>query len=85
MQDYTQKWTEYCQSLSKPIADITDLNVKTFNRLTKDNGYLEEVLKAQKPEEFLSAQLRLANSAGLEAVKYMQEAYNIMLEAASQK
>lgn len=82
--EYTQKWTEFCQSLNKPMAQITDLNLKTFNRLTKDSGYLDELLKARKPEDLMSAQMRLANAAGIEAVKYWQEAYNIITEATSQ-
>lgn len=82
--DYTEKWADFYQSINRPFAELTELNISTFNKLTKENPYIEDLVKAKKPEEFLSAQMKLANAASLETVRYMQQIYNIMLEATTQ-
>lgn len=82
--DLMQKWTEYYQGLSKPASEIVELNIKTLNKLTKNSEYFDDFIKAKKPEDIISAQIQLANTASHEALEYMQEFYGILLDAAKQ-
>ena len=82
-QEYAEKWQQFCEHLSKPIGELVDLNLRTINRWAKASNPFDEFVHAKKPEEFLSAQMRLASTAGLEAMRYGQEANAILLEAAS--
>ena len=75
--------TKLSQSVIKPISDLTELNAKTLNNLAK-NEALEDVLQAKKPEEFISAQVKLINATGVEAIKHTQEAFGILMTAATQ-
>ena len=81
--EYMENWTKLSQSLAKPIADLTELNVNTLNKLVK-NEALEDILQAKKPEDFLAAQVKLANAASMETIKHTQEACGILMNAATQ-
>ncbi|MDR3477254.1 MAG: phasin family protein [Gammaproteobacteria bacterium] len=81
--DYLENLTKLSQSLIKPMKDLTELNTKTLSRLAK-NELLEDALKAKKPEEFLSAQTKLVNVACMESLKHTQEAFEILMNAATE-
>lgn len=81
--EFTEKWGDIYRSMSKPMVELTELNVKTLNRWAKNAENLEDILQAKKPDDMLAAQVKLANTAGLEVLKYTQEAAGILMEAAS--
>ena len=66
------------------MADLAELNVNTMNIWVKNNASFDELMQAEKPEEPLTAQAKLANIASLEAIKYAQQACTIWMDAATQ-
>lgn len=82
--EFNEKWTEMYRTMSKPLVEMTELNIKTLNKIAKNNEKIEELLAAKKPEEIIAAQAQLANAIGLEMVKYFQESCGIWLGAATQ-
>ncbi len=82
--DFTEDWSKLCQSATKPLAELAELNVKTLGKIAKNAEYFNELLQAKKPEDFVAAQMKLANVAGLDAIRYAQDAYSICLESATQ-
>jgi hypothetical protein len=82
--EFTENWSKLCQCVSKPMSDLTELNISTLNTMTKNAGSFEEFTQAKKPEEVLVAQLKLANAACLEATKYMQKAMEIGISSMSE-
>lgn len=81
---FTESMGEFCQCMTKPMADLTRLNIETFNHLAKNSDCIDSFMQAKKPEDILSAQIKFVNAASLEAFKYMQTASAILMEAATQ-
>lgn len=81
--EYVENLTKLSQSLVKPLTDLTELNAKTISKIAKNENY-EELLQAKEPKEFMSAQFKLANAAYLETMKHSQEAFEIVMNAATQ-
>jgi hypothetical protein len=81
--EYADTLTKLGQALVKPITELTELNANTLSKLAKSEAY-EDILKAKKPEEFLSAQVKLINAASVETIKHTQEAFGILVNAATQ-
>ncbi|MHB1946572.1 MAG: phasin family protein [Gammaproteobacteria bacterium] len=81
--EFNEKWTEMYRTMSKPLLEITELNIKTLNKMAKNSEKIEELFEAKKPEDIFAAQAQLANTIGLEMVKYFQEACGIWLGAAT--
>lgn len=81
--EFNEKWSELFRNMSKPLIDMTELNIKTLNKIAKNNEKLEELITAKKPEDVFTAQAQLANAMGLEMVKYFQESCGIWLGAAT--
>jgi len=82
--DFTEQWSKLYQSSTKPLAEIAELNAKTLGKMAKNAEYCNELLQAKKPEDFMAAQMKLANVAGLDAIRYAQDIYSICLESVSQ-
>jgi hypothetical protein len=82
MQDFSKQWSNVFQSINQPIKALTELNIKTFNKLLK-NDYLDNCIQAKKPEEFISAQVEWIKDVSSDAIKYGQEALKIWLDAVS--
>ena len=82
--EFTENWSKLCQSMSKPMIDLTELNINTLNNLSRNTSAFEELSQAKKPEEFMHANLKVANAAFIEATRYAQKALEIGLNAVSE-
>ncbi len=82
--DFNEKINEYYESIRKPWIELAELNMNAVSKLSKNTDLLEKVLKAKKPEEFISAQIELTSAATLEGVKYIQEVSSIWIDTISQ-
>jgi len=82
--EFTENLTKLYQCISKPIMDLAELNINTLNNITKNTNSFEDLSQAKRPEDFISAQVKLANAACLEASKYTQKAMEIGLGAISE-
>jgi len=80
--EFTEKFHEFYQNINKPIGAITDLNVKTISRWSKNTDLLNDFVNAKKPEDIIEANIKLATTAGSEAIKYAQEFSKICTETA---
>jgi len=81
--EFTENWNTFCQCVSKPLIDMTQLNITTLNNIAKNTSSLEELTQTKKPEDFISAQAKIANATCLEAARYSQKAMEIGLNAVS--
>lgn len=81
MQNITENLGKICQTVSKPMIEMTELNVNTLNNLTKNTNSFEKLAQAKKPDDYLAAQMELINAASQEFTRYTQKACNIGLEA----
>ena len=82
--DFTENWSKLCQSMGKPLMDLTELNIKTLNNITKNTSTPEEMAQVKKPEDMMAVQTKLFNNACVEATKYHQKAMEIGLGAMSE-
>ena len=82
--EFTENLTKLYQCVSKPVIDLTELNINTLNNIAKSTNSFEDLSQAKKPEDILSAQVKLANAACLEATRYTQKAMEIGLGAISE-
>ena|ERR1700722_16783227 len=81
--EYTEQLGDFCKNMNKPVAAIVDLNMKTFNRLSKNADWMDEFMSAKRFEDVIAAQVKCVSSINLEVMRYAQEVSNIMLEATS--
>ncbi len=82
--EFTENLSKLCQCVSKPMMDLTQLNISTLSNVTKNTHSFEELTQAKKPEDIFAAQIKLANAANLEVTKYIQKAMEIGLGAMSE-
>lgn len=82
--EFTENWNKLCQCVSKPMMDLAQLNINTLNNIVKNTDSLDEFNHSKKPEDFISAQMKLANACALEATKYAQKAMEIGMNAISE-
>ena len=83
--EYTEQFSEfYKECITKPMSALAELNVRTLSNLTKKSDYIDNFIGAKKLEDIINAQIKFASAANSEAVKYSQEALNILLEASAQ-
>ncbi len=80
---FAENWSKLCQTVSKPMIDMVELNINTLNNLT-NTGVFDKIAQAKKPEDFLAAQTELLNKASTEVSKYAQKACTIGLDAITQ-
>lgn len=78
---FTDNWNKILQCVSKPLTDITELNINTLQNWSKNTGHVEELKQAKKPEDFFMAQIKLANIGQLEALSYAKKASDIWIKA----
>lgn len=78
---FTECFGELCQCMTKPMVDLTKLNIETFNHLAKNSDCMNGFMQIKKPEDLLSIQMKCMNAASLEAFKYMQAVSAIFMEA----
>lgn len=83
-QEFTEQWGKLCQSITKPMTELTQLNINTLSNLAKNTCSLEELTQAKKPEDLATAHMKFANAACVEATKYTQKALEIGLGAMSE-
>jgi hypothetical protein len=81
--EYLESWAKLSQSLVKPLSDLAELNIKTLNKLVKNEDFAT-FSQAKKPEDFLAAQTKFVNAASLETIKHTQEVCGILMTAATQ-
>jgi hypothetical protein len=81
---FTENLTRLYQSVSKPMTDMTELNINTLNNWSKNKGQFEELTQAKKPEDLLMAQMKIANMSQLEAISYAKKAGDIYKNAIEQ-
>lgn len=84
MQQFTENWNKLYQCVTKPLSDLTELNINTLQNWSKNTGHFEELTQAKKPEDFFSAQMKLANIGQLEAMSYAKKAGDIWMKAIEQ-
>lgn len=83
--ELTENLNKIMQCVSKPMMELTELNIKTFNHLSKNTVSFEDLTQVKKsPEDILSAQVRITNAACQVATKYTQEAMEIGVAAVSE-
>ncbi|MHB1946777.1 MAG: phasin family protein [Gammaproteobacteria bacterium] len=82
--EYVDTLSKIYQCVSKPMANLAELNINTFNNLTKNTIILQKFSQIKKPEDFLAAQMELINNASVEMTQYAQKACHIGLEAFSE-
>lgn len=75
-----EKWSELCKCASKPLIDIAELNLNTWNELTKHVKFDE----FKSPSELLNAQSKIANEAIKSAGDYANKIGEIWQDAAVQ-
>jgi uncharacterized protein YjgD (DUF1641 family) len=78
--DVNRKVLDICKSMCSQMTAFGKLNNEALDSLASSSS-LEEFLNAQKPEDFMNAQFKLALEANARAMNYMQKSYSIMLEA----
>jgi len=76
--DNFEKFSECCK---EPMTDLTQLNLNTINNLSKNTGNYDELLQAEKLDDILWAQMKIANAAQLDAVTYIKKASDICNKA----
>lgn len=81
---YTDNWNKLNQCVSKPLAELAELNMNTLQNWSKNTGHFEELTQAKKPEDFFMAQMKLANIGQLEAMSYVKKASDIWIKAIEQ-
>ncbi|MEM1244553.1 MAG: phasin family protein [Pseudomonadota bacterium] len=82
--EFSEKFGEFYQRMSKPATDMAKLNMETFSRMTRNSNFLNDFLNAKKLEDITAAQMKLASTMGSEVAKYTQEASKICMDAASE-
>lgn len=83
--EFIENWKKMSQSLSKPLIQLAELNINSFNNLAiKNANLMEDAGELKKPEDWMSMQIKVMNSIYLEASKYAQKAIEIGLETASE-
>lgn len=82
--EYTENWNKLYQCVSKPMADMAELNINTLNNWTKNSNLFDDLAQSKRPEEILSAQMKMANVACQEMTKYTQRALDIGMNAMSE-
>lgn len=70
---FNEDWYKFVQFARKPMLDMLKLNMHTLNNLSKNTTLLHELSVAQKPEDLLWTQIKLANMGHLEAVSYAKK------------
>jgi hypothetical protein len=70
--------------MNSQVKKIIDLNVRTFDKLSKETAVLTDLLQAKHPEEFIAAQMNCVKTAAMNAVEYSQELCSIVLDGFSQ-
>lgn len=78
--EFTDNWKKMCQCVSKPMLDLTELNMTTLNNVIKHTHDFQELSQAKKPEDIMAAQIKLANVTCQEATQYAQKAMEIGLD-----
>lgn len=81
--EFNEKLEEFFKSVNKPLADLSELNINTMNKWSKNMSAFEKISHSKKPDELLNAQIELINTTAVEGIKYLQQACNIWLEALS--
>src|SRR5947207_5696721 len=78
-----ENWSKICQSLIKPMLDIAELNIKTFNNLVKNTTNLDNLSQPKQPTDYILPLSKIATEAFQEAARYTQKAMEIGLCAIS--
>lgn len=70
--------------MNNQIKKIIDLNIRTFDRFSKETEGFSDLLQARRPEEFIEAQMNCFKSAAIGAIDYSQEFFDIILNGFTQ-
>lgn len=81
---FTENWNKFYQCVTKPLSDLTELNINTLQNWSKNTGHIEELTQSKKPEDFFLAQMKLANIGQLEAMSYAKKVGDIWIKATEQ-
>lgn len=81
---FAEQWAELCKTATKPWVDIAELNIKTLNKIVKNNDVMDTITQTKKPEDYISLHAKVVNSFLVEAANYTQDVCGIWLQAASQ-
>ncbi|MBX3709529.1 MAG: phasin family protein [Gammaproteobacteria bacterium] len=81
---YTENWNKLYQCVTRPLSDLTELNMNTLQNWSKNTGHFEELTQVKKPEDFFLAQIKLANIGQLEMMSYVKKSSDIWIKAIEQ-
>jgi len=76
-----ENWSKLTQCVSKPLIEMTELNLNTISNFAKNSSVLQVLSQAKKPEDVMAAQVKLAHLASLALTNYAQKAMEIGLSA----
>jgi hypothetical protein len=82
--EWMENWSKLTQCVSKPVMEMTELNINTMSHFAKNTAVLEALAQAKKPEELMAVQVKLAHLASLAMTNYTQRAMEIGLSAIAQ-
>lgn len=81
-QEHFEQWTRACQTMNKPITDLSQLNATTLSDIYSESSiWMNELAKAKRPEDLMNAQVKLAMKANSMMMEYVQQAVSIMTSA----
>jgi len=66
-----------------PASKVLELNIKTFEKFSKNTKISDAFTKAKKPEEIFQAQTELAKQFQSEATNYIEEISKIYANSAT--
>lgn len=78
--EFTENWSKLCQCANNSMVELTKLNVNTLSNMNINHA-AEHMTQCNKPEDMFAAQTKAANTACLEAIKYIQKATEIGIQA----
>ncbi|WED44564.1 phasin family protein [Legionella cardiaca] len=73
--DYIESWKDTLHQLQKPLRELAELNVKTFQKIS----YLkpDELSQLKNPEDFLEKNVHIFIHNSHKMLDYMQQAFDI--------
>lgn len=81
--EFNEQCMELSKSCLKQLSAINELNLKTFNNLSKSSA-MDSFLNAKKMEDVLEAQKKLMSEFNMATMNYTQQLFNIMLESSAE-
>lgn len=82
--EFNDNLTKLYECVNQPMKEIAQLNAHVLTNWAKNTAAIEELTQAKKPEDFLWAQMKLANANHMEAITYVKKIGDIWAQAIQQ-